>query len=235
MDSVARTLALELVNRLEGSSPDSRILVAIAGLPASGKTTLCISLLHHTNAILTERNLSEQAIVVGQDGWHLSRAQLAALPDPQLATERRGIHWTFDAPSYLSFLQSLRLPLSPDAQRITAPAFDHAVKDPSYDALTILPAHRIVIIEGLYVFLNLEIWKDAAVLMDERWLLSVDNDEARRRLIKRHVVTGICRDAAEAQWRADENDLPNGAFVLENMFSPTRVIESTDGLQEIAG
>ena len=151
-----------------------------------------------------------RAILVGLDGWHLTRAQLDAMPDPKLAHDRRGSHWTFDAHNYVTFIRQLKEPTFPTT--ITAPSFDHAVKDPCPHAITILPEHRIIIIEGLYTFLSLSPWVDAGMLLDERWLVELDPDVASNRLVKRHVKSGVAKDPEEAQWRAVENDTPSLSF-----------------------
>ena len=155
---------------------------------------------------------NSKAILVGLDGWHLTRAQLDAMPDPKLAHDRRGSHWTFDAHSYVSFIRQLRDPLLPASTTITAPSFDHAVKDPCPHAISILPEHRIIVIEGLYTFLSLSPWVDAGRLLDERWLIELDPTAASNRLVKRHVKSGVAKDLEEAQWRAVENDTPSRLF-----------------------
>lgn len=194
---------------------------------------------------------SPSAVLVGLDGWHLTRAQLDAFPDPKMAHDRRGIHWTFDGPGYVSFVKALRRPFSHvSAPVITAPSFDHALKDPSPDAVTIHPDHRIVVIEGLYTFLSIDPWAEAGKMLDERWFVALDIEEASRRLVKRHVATGVANDIKEAIWRAEENDMPSmlisysflstvsfvltlsvpgdGRFVMANMLEPTRTIQSVD-------
>jgi pantothenate kinase len=213
MDEQALVLAQFLVTKLQTyvihiSPPlnnprftrsTSRLLVGIAGIPASGKSTFALALTSHINALH-----AQSAILIGLDGWHLTRAQLDAFPDPQLAHDRRGIHWTFDAPGYLSFLRILR---TPGTTVLTAPSFDHALKDPLPDAVAIHPYHRIVIIEGLYTFLGMEPWDEAARMLDERCWVTCDEVEARKRIVKRHVVTGIAASLEEAEKRADENDM----------------------------
>ena len=98
--------------------------------------------------------------------------------------------------------------LEPDTSIITTPSFDHTVKDPIPDAVSIYPYHQIVIIEGLYTFLSIEPWS-AGGLLDEQWFLNVDIKAARRRLVKHHVVSGVAKDLEQAPWRADENDMPS--------------------------
>jgi len=225
-----------------------RLLVGISGIPASGKTTFAQLLTQRINDILdlhrkqgaaglssieldkavTTQDIQAiggvqhpRAILVGLDGWHFTRAQLDVFPDPQTAHDRRGSHWTFDGPGYVSFIRALRdTTISSKGSIITAPSFDHALKDPTPDAVSIYPYHRIVIIEGLYTFLSIEPWSEGGLLLDERWFVQVDPIDARRRLVKRHVLTGVAKDLKEAEWRADENDGPSTCCHLTS-FHPS--------------
>jgi pantothenate kinase len=201
-------------------------LIGIAGIPASGKSTLAVLVIDKINQLLDESRSeqpsptpestslkSTKAILVGLDGWHLTRAQLDSMPDPKLAHDRRGSHWTFDAHSYVTFIRRLKEPVLPDATTtITAPSFDHALKDPCPHAVTILSEHRIILIEGLYTFLSISPWVDAGKLLDERWLVELDSTVASNRLVRRHVKSGVAKDLEEAQWRAVENDTPSLSF-----------------------
>ncbi|KAJ3564715.1 hypothetical protein NP233_g8115 [Leucocoprinus birnbaumii] len=227
MDTIATELAATLVAQLNELPPQKRLLIGIAGIPASGKSTFALSLAKQLSSLLVN-SPEEAAILVGLDGWHYTRAELDAMPDPKLAHGRRGAHWTFNGQSYVEFIHSLRKDITPSTPIITAPSFDHAIKDPTPDAVSIHPHHRIVVIEGLYTFLSIEPWVEASKLLDERWFVSVDAIKARERLVSRHVVTGVAKDMKEAIWRADENDGPNGKFIIGNMLEPTRVITSVD-------
>jgi pantothenate kinase len=97
-----------------------------------------------------------------------------------------------------------------------APSFDHAVKDPTPEAVHIMPHHRIIVVEGLYTLLSIEPWCQGGKLFDERWFIDVDVVEARRRLIDRHVVTGVAKDREEAVTRADTNDMPSMHHKISN-------------------
>lgn len=233
MESETADLARHLVDQLDSMSGTAsnphpiprRLLVGVSGIPASGKTAFAQILTQHINGILDLRTAQfsdptettqdihgnadinhPQAILVGLDGWHLTRAQLDVFPDPQTAHDRRGSHWTFDGAGYVSFVRAIR---NSSTSVITAPSFDHALKDPTPDAISIYPYHRIVIIEGLYTFLAIKPWSEGGLLLDERWFIQVDPVAARRRLVKRHVLTGVAKDLKEAEWRADENDGPS--------------------------
>ncbi|PIL30850.1 hypothetical protein GSI_07018 [Ganoderma sinense ZZ0214-1] len=252
MDPIADELAAFLFNRLKDTPPAARLIVGIAGVPASGKSTLAHLItervnaagrsLHSpprtaTDAATSEANGPEHvAVCVGLDGWHLTRAQLDAFPDPKLAHDRRGAHWTFDGEGYAAFVRALRHPTptttgpnaSPSNQTVYAPSFDHAKKDPVFDSIPVYPHHRLVILEGLYTFLKTEPWSAASELLDERWWVNISEEAAEKRLVVRHVKTGVVRDMEEAIWRSRENDVPNGRFIRENMMEPTRVIQSVE-------
>lgn len=184
----------------------------MAGIPASGKSTFAQRLVNHLNRYESQNEQpvtqSSRAVLIGLDGWHYTRAQLDLFPDPKLAHDRRGSHWTFDGTAYVDFVLRLREETG-NAIEISAPSFDHALKDPTPDTVIVHPYHRIVVIEGLYVFLAIEPWKMAGMILDERCLIEVDPSEARKRLVSRHVLTGVAKDLTEANWRADENDMPS--------------------------
>ncbi|KAI0344038.1 P-loop containing nucleoside triphosphate hydrolase protein [Trametopsis cervina] len=238
MEPVINELAHFLSRGFAETPQTERYIVGIAGVPASGKTTLAQKLVHRTNQLLRERSqepgetVKDVAALIGMDGWHLTRAQLDAFPNAKLAHDRRGAHWTFDGDAYVAFVQALRQPLpqSPSADEpvIYAPSFSHELKDPTPRAVAVHPHHRLIIIEGLYSFLSIEPWVQAGKLLNERWWVELSEEEAKARLVLRHVFTGVAKDAEEAEWRARENDAPNGRFIKENMLEPTRVIHSVE-------
>lgn len=112
---------------------------------------------------------------------------------------------------------------------IRAPSFDHGVKgksvlstlriyklDPVEHDIPINPTHRIVVIEGNYIQLTVPPWDEATQLLDEKWFITVERDVARGRVVKRHLIAGIAKTEQEAAMRFDENDWPNGEFLINN-------------------
>ena len=83
-----------------------RLLVGMAGVPGSGKSTVSHALCQHLNA--TSSPVMARAVVVGMDGYHLTRAQLDSMPDPAEAHRRRGAPWTFDGAAFVAALDELR-------------------------------------------------------------------------------------------------------------------------------
>ena len=189
--------------------------------PSAGKTTLAATVVARLNAIHQAQNpgvaVSQPvAAFVPMDGYHLSRKQLSAMPDPQLAHARRGAAFTFDGTSFVELVQQLRQPIAAETPTLYAPSFDHAVKDPVADDIAIPACARIVVFEGNYLSLNVAPWNEAARLIDELWFVDVDFDVARDRLVGRHVKAGIADTLEDAHRRVDQNDLVNGRQIVEN-------------------
>ena len=165
------------------------------------------------------------------DGYHLTRAQLSAMPDPATAHARRGAEFTFDGAAFLSLISTLRSsPTSQTGEIIYAPSFDHSIKDPVPDSIPILPlpANKIVVVEGIYVLLDKEPWRTAAGMFDLKVFVKVDRETARRRLVRRHVAAGIVQTEEEGDRRARENDLVNGDLIEERLLKVDVTVESRD-------
>ena len=197
-----------------------------------GKTILAKVVVERVNAIHNEQApgcaFTSIATSVPMDGYHLSRAQLSAMPDPTTAHRRRGAAFTFDDKAFLELVKELRTPLLPESKTIYAPSFDHAIKDPIADDIQIHPTSRVVILEGNYLSLNQGLWREAAKLMDELWFVEVDFETARRRLVLRHVAAGIVKDEGEAGSRADEIDLVNGRQIVDQRLNVQEIVISKE-------
>lgn len=197
-----------------------------------GKTTFASLISIRLNALHDSHSPGCTSIPIAafipMDGYHLSRAQLSALPDPTIAHARRGAAFTFDSSAFLTLVQKLREPLLPESRTLYAPSFDHSVRDPVQDDINIPPTARVIVFEGNYLSLNQGQWKEAAELMDELWFVEVDFETARRRLVDRHVKAGIARDEEDAQKRVAENDLVNGKVIIDGRLEVQEVVVSRD-------
>ncbi len=164
---------------------------------------------------------------MGLDGFHLTRDQLHALPNASEAFARRGAPWTFDAAGAAHLVHQLRSSFR--LYDVVVPTFDHQLKDPVAGGLVVAQDTEVCIVEGNYVLSDEGAWADLAGLMDERWLIDVDEALARRRIAARHVAAGIEPTLELALARADGNDLPNGRFVMEHSKGRyDRIIHSVD-------
>lgn len=232
MESEYRKLA-DTIRQQASDHPKPRYLVAIAGVPGSGKTTTAEAVVQHLNT-----DLKIHAALLSMDGFHLSRAALDRLPNSTEAHVRRGAPWTFDVTRFVEFVRRLRTwadetPLaSPGSSNwhatdvIRGPTFDHQAKDPVEDGMSITPDASIIIIEGNYLLLDEPEWRDLSALVDYRVFVDTDLLEARERTAKRHVRAGIERSLEDGYRRVDSNDYLNGISIQERLLEPDMVVKS---------
>lgn len=230
MDEQVSRLVEKVWAKLHSTPSTARLLIAISGIPGSGKTEFASVMAKRINQMHLEENPNSPPIAeaIPMDGYHLTRAQLAQMPDPEYAVARRGALFTFDGHKFLDLIRVLRQGLSSDSKTVFAPSFDHAIKDPIDDDIPIAPTCRVIFFEGNYLSLNKEPWNQAAKLMDELWFVEVDFETARKRLVPRHVKAGIAKDEAQADKRVRENDLINGKEIVDYRMDVQEVIVSHD-------
>lgn len=197
-----------LVDRVKShhQSNEFRYLISVAGVPGAGKTTFA-------NKMAME--LSKQVaptMVLSQDGFHLYRSELQAMPNAEEAIRRRGAPFTFNAKAFVSLVSQLK----DKSNTVKAPSFDHKVKDPIEDDIVIDPSVDIVIIEGNYTSLKDESWTNLSLFVDDTWFISTPESVVRSRIIKRHLEAGIANNEEEAIERADGSDLQNAKYIIEN-------------------
>jgi len=179
-----------------------RILVGLVGLPGAGKSTVTTRWADAVN----QRAGAGCMQVLGMDGFHLSRAALAHLPDPALALARRGAPWTFDPAALRQRLLALR-----EGGPVAWPDFQHDIGDPVADVFRVPPETRLVLVEGLYLLHHGDGW-DLQGLFDACWFLDVPPAQAMRQLAARHQrAWGFT--PAQAQARIDASDGINAELV----------------------
>lgn len=234
MKSEYRNLA-ESIYQQARRHPKQRYVVAIAGIPGSGKTTLAEAVVQLLN---TNADPKVHAALLSMDGFHLSRAALDQLPNHTEAHTRRGAPWTFDVERFVQFVRHLRdwsdnTPLATQfsgkwtAQNvIRAPTFDHEVKDPVDNGISITPDVSIIVIEGNYLLLDQPGWRELAALFDYRIFVEADLQEARERTAKRHVDAGIETTLEDGYRRVDSNDYLNGVLIQDKLLAPDQVVKS---------
>jgi pantothenate kinase len=168
-------------------------LVAIAGIPGAGKTTIAADVASHVPG----------AVVIPMDGYHLRRAVLSA---DQL--RRRGAPDTFDPAALRAALVRLR-----EAGGGRFPSFEHAVKDPVEGGVIVPWGAPLVIVEGLYLLLS--DWRMSG-LFDFTVFLDCDLEVAMGRVAARHLACGLAATEDEARRRADTNDRRNALIILDD-------------------
>jgi pantothenate kinase len=183
-----------------------RVIVAVAGPPGAGKSTIVEDLL----GVLPEGS----AAVVPMDGFHYDDAVLTA----KGLRERKGAPETFDFDGYEALLKRLLA----DDRDVAVPVFDRSIEI-SRAAAAIVPKEvKFVLTEGNYLLLDEEPWSRLAPLFDFTVFLDVPRDELERRLIQRWLDHG--RTPQDGRAWVDSNDLPNVDRVLARRRKPDMVI-----------
>ena len=178
---------------------NERFMIAIAGPPGAGKTTL-------GQALVNELADTTIAHYVPMDGFHLDNDTLRGLG----WFDRKGAPQTFDALGVVAAVSDLRH----NQETVSLPAFDRAKDISIPDVIRIPPAPDCVVVEGNYLLLTDAPWKQLASQFDLTIFLSPSKDILRERLIQRWLDHGMTFAAAHA--RAAGNDIPNAQFILDH-------------------
>lgn len=209
------TQAEELIGRIESilASKD-RAVIAVAGVPGAGKSTLVGRMVE----LLSREKIS--AKLLPQDGFHFYRSELAKFPNPEEAFRRRGAPFTFDGDRFLSAVELLHKNVP-----VHAPLFDHSLKDPVENDITIDADVQVVFVEGNYVGLKEAPWSNISAASDEFWFVDTDPQLVRDRLIARHISSGVSANYEEAVERCDGLDGDNAQYIRTHLKTPDVVID----------
>jgi pantothenate kinase len=175
---------------------ERRYIIAIAGPPGAGKSTLAFEM----------ANKLSKAKVLQMDGFHYDNAVLDRLG---LRT-RKGAPETFDYPGFAATLKRIR-----DCEpKVSIPVFDRTSDLARAGADIINTDTQIILVEGNYLLLDEPPWNNLAELFDVTIFLDVPRSELERRLMQRWFHHGRTQEQAE-HWVAT-NDMPNVDRVLSS-------------------
>lgn len=185
-----------------------RYVIALAGPPAAGKSTLAAAL---------HAELGGRAAIFGLDAYHFDDAILRER-DALLV---KGAPHTFDVAGYAAMLRRLRD--TPDAE-VAVPVFDRSLELSRGSAAIAGPEHRIIITEGNWLLLNAAPWTELRPLFDLTVFVTADQATIRERILQRWTSHGF--DEGEANRRAQDNDLPNADQAIGQSTAADITIET---------
>ncbi|RWA05752.1 hypothetical protein EKO27_g9349 [Xylaria grammica] len=221
MENIYASLAEKATEVLRKTS-NPRAVIALAGPPGSGKSTIAAEVVKRINAEANQR----VAAVLPMDGFHYPRAYLDTLPNRAEAYSRRGTHWTFDANGVVNLAKTLHSSRTATLDVILAPSFDHATKDPLEAGIKIPSEIKIIILEGNWLLFDRNPWNQIATYMDDTWFVDIDEDLARHRVAERHIKSGIETTWEAALERTNQNDLLNGQEIRRHLIKPSVTVQS---------
>lgn len=185
---------------LQRTSGGDRLIVALAGAPASGKSTLADRLAAMMNA-----EAPGAAAVLAMDGFHFDDLHLV----PAGLRGRKGAPETFDVGGLGQALRRLR---ARDEAFVAVPVFDRELEIARAGARLIGAATPVVIVEGNYLLLDAAPWRSLRPLFDVTVFLDVPEPVLAERLARRWRGLGF--EEEEVRRKLEENDLPNARRVI---------------------
>lgn len=183
---------LPLLRRLTAMQAEKggRILVMLAAPPGAGKSTLA-SFLRHLS--LTEPGLTP-VTVIGMDGFHRYQDYLTShttVRDGEeiLMVKIKGAPVTFD----LDLLKA-RVARVAAGEVCGWPEYNRMLHNPVEDAVQV--SGDIVLLEGNYLLLEREGWRDLKNYADYTIKIMADEEMLRDRLVSRKAASGTDYEAA---------------------------------------
>ena len=207
----------ELADLLASRPRGRRLLVAVAGAPASGKSRLAEELVERL-----EQSQPGRAAILPMDGYHYDDALLKQLG----RHARKGAPDTFDVGGLYHMLRRLR-ENADDA--IAVPVFDRDIETARAGARLIPAAVDIVVVEGNYLLLRQPPWSALRPFFDFTVMVLTPETILRQRLAKRWAFFGL--PPSEIDRKIEEVDLPNGRFVVQESAAAEYRIENDDVVQ----
>ena len=172
-----------------------RELIAIAGPPGSGKTTLAKTLADRL----------AHCSYLSMDGFHLDNPILIQ----KGLRERKGAPETFDVSGFMHLLQRLQ-----KKEEVYVPCFDRQTERTINCAYPIPNHHDLVIVEGNYLLLDEPVWRDLDDYWDLAVFVQIGLETIKTRLMQRYKAHGFDEETS-ARW-IESNDIPNAERVLKN-------------------
>ena len=186
------------------SAGRGRYIIALAGPPGAGKSTLSAALVA----------LLPGARAVPMDGFHYDDAVLNA----RGLRSRKGAPETFDVAGFAHLLGRLRA-----GGEVAIPVFDRSMELSRAAADVVTDADRVLVVEGNWLLLDEGDWRGLATFFDLTVMIAVDEAELDRRLLARWAHYG--KTPAEARAWIDGNDMPNIRRVVRGSIRADFVLE----------
>ena len=134
-------------------------------------------------------HFGDRARLLPMDGFHLADDELTR----RGSLSRKGAPDTFDVDGYVTALATRARHAR---AAVLVPRFDRHLEAAIAGSICIEPEVDLVVTDGNYLLLDADPWRAVAPLLDERWMLEIDDELRVERLVARHVAHGRSADAA---------------------------------------
>lgn len=196
----------ELIKVIKELPASRRKIIAVAGAPASGKSTIAEAICDKMNDIKPDC-----ANILPMDGFHYDDTLLKARGTHSL----KGAPHTFDV---LGFAHMLKRLVARDEDEVVTPVFDRSIEIARAGANPISKDVEYIIVEGNYVLVEQTPWSELKPYFDLSVFVSVPVPILEQRLRQRWIDHGL--DEAGIKRKLEEVDLPNGKYIRTNSTRP---------------
>ena len=188
-----------------------RLLVMLAAPPGAGKSTLSSFLEYLARDIIPDKKVQ----AIGMDGFHRRQDYLTshtALVDGRevLMVDIKGAPITFDLNAFTEKIKTMM-----SEKRCGWPVYNRLLHNPVEDAVVV--DGDIVILEGNYLLLDEDGWRNLSDLADYTISINADPKMLKERLIERKISTGSSREKAIKF--VEFSDMANVTLCLEKTKS----------------
>lgn len=205
IDDNAHEIAAAALQRF-AAREGQRVMLAIAGAPGSGKSTIAERVVEQLN-----RKDGISAALFPMDGYHYDDVVLEDIGRRPF----KGAIDTFDAHGLRHMLERLK---TNEDDVVAVPVFDRALEIARAGGRLIPQSVDIIVCEGNYLLANQAPWDRLRAIFDFTVFVDVEEDDLRARLRDRWQSFGL--DDAEITRKVEMNDLPNGLSIIATSSEP---------------
>lgn len=187
---------------IKSAAGSSRFIVAVAGPPASGKSTISKKLCE----IIAVKDPKSKPQIVPMDGFHFDNSVLDELD----IRDKKGSPESFDITAFNALIENIYS----ENEIVSIPEFDRNKDQVVSNGKIVTPDNKIIIVEGNYLFLEEAPWNILMGFFDLPIFILPKTQILENRLIERWTDQGFSLE--DAKTKAYSNDIPNAKFVLAN-------------------
>lgn len=202
--TVERDEVLDAVCRAWRTVSRERMIVGIAGFPASGKTLLAKAIVAEVN----ERHADRVAAHLPMDGFHYTNSRLRSLGLENV----KGSVATYDV---AAFTETLRTFKAVPSRALLAPDYIRELHEVREDAVKIGTDTRVLVTEGIYVGCMEGTWTEARAAVDVLLFLDVAPAVCARRIIARNRAVGRDHEQIREKLKNDFGFMEKSIGILQ--------------------